>query len=95
MIFLFLGYVFSVDNPNSDDVFIYKIGDYANVTEVNSFINGNDVEPNTNPSVSTNNNNVIIGATIGSVLVIIILGIAGFIIFKRYRRTRHQIIKTP
>ena len=39
MIFLFLGHVYSVDDrPNSDDVLIYKIGEYANITEVDNFI---------------------------------------------------------
>ena len=88
--FLFLGYVFSVDNPNSENVFIYKIGDYANVTEVNSFINEDNAE---SPPTSVSNN-VIIGVTIGSILVVIVLGFVGFIIFKRYRKS-HRVIKTP
>ena|ERR1043166_5114467 len=94
MIFLFLGYVYSVDKPNGDDVLIYKIGDYANFTKVNSFINENisppiqSIEPkdnqdNHNPS---NNRGVIIGATIGGILGIIILGfIIGYKIFRRHK----------
>ena len=95
MAFSFLGEVYSIYKPNGDDVLIYKIGDYANFTKVNNFINENisppppiqSIEPkdnqdNHNPS---NNRGVIIGAIIGGILGIIILGFIGYIIFRRHK----------
>jgi hypothetical protein len=100
IIFFFLGHVYSKHLPYSNEILIYKIGDYANFTEVNSFINKNTVEPTSptynNPPTSpksTNKNSVIIGATLGSISGIIIILILGLIIFKWYKRT-HSIIKT-
>ena len=79
-----LGYVYSVDKPNSNDIFIYKIGDYANFTEVNSFISENTVEPTS--SIKPNSiNNIILVFVILS--VIIIFGLIGFIAFKWYKKT--------
>ena len=101
MTFLFLGYVYSVDKSNGDDVLIYKIGDYANFTEVDNFIYENStLEPTSPPtqsmepknSNSSNNNNVIIGTVIGSVLGIIFLGFIGFIVFRRYKKS-HPVMQ--
>ena len=63
-----------MDSPCSNDILIYKIGDYANFTEVDSFIN-------------ENNNSVIIEATLGSILGAVVLGSVGYIItFKRCKK---------
>ena len=102
--FSFLGEVYSIDKSFSNDVLIYKIGEYANFTEVDSFINEDTVKSNytsppTSPTISTLNstnvNSAIIGAIVaGSVLGTIVLGFIGFIIFKRYKKA-HTIIRTP
>jgi hypothetical protein len=101
----FLGHVYSTDRPFSDDVFIYKIGEYANFTEVNNFINENEgytptsiVPPPTSISTSaslplepksTNNSSVII-ASLSSILGTIVFGFIGFIIYKHYKKTRQN-----
>ena len=95
--FSLLGYIVStLDNPISNDVLIYKIGDYANFTEVSYFINENAVEPTfTSPSPQTTedtvNKGVIIGATFGSIFAVIILGVILFIIFKRHKKPQPVI----
>ena len=84
-----LEHVYSIDVPYSNNILIYKIGDYANFTEVNNFINENNADSyykSTTPPKSTNNNRVVVGATLG-ILSIIILGFIGFIIFKRYKKS--------
>jgi hypothetical protein len=69
---------------------------------VKSFIDENKEKPtNTAPTSSiepknnnlSNNNSVIIGATLGSILGVILLGSIGFFAFKRYKKTTRH--KTP
>src|SRR4051794_23208596 len=87
MIFFFPGFLGSEDNPNNEDVLIYKIGDYANFTEVNYF---NYEEPKSQTSSiesKSTNYGAIIGVILGSILCITIFGIIGFIIFKWRKKT--------
>src|SRR5687767_12170761 len=83
--FIFLGYIDSLDDPNNDEIFIYKIGDYANFTEVNSFISENTVEPESSVKENRISNNVILVFIVLG--IIIIVGLIGFIIFKWYKKT--------
>ena len=60
---------------------VYKIGDYANFTEVNSFINENAVAQKI-----SNNNSVIIEAILGA----IVLGTSvGYITFRKCKKNHH------
>ena len=99
--FLFSGVPVSATIRFGSDIFIYKIGDYANYTEEDKFINGENPSPteasnNSSGYIGHSNTNTIIIATISSVLGAVILSLAGFYIFKRYKKT-HQtpIIPTP
>ena len=103
-IFLLSGIVSSLTKM-SNDVLIYKIGDYANYKEVNEFINDNTSvspgptetpTPSTSPADPNNlgdnglsSTNIIIITVISSTLGAVILGFSGYFIFKRYRKT-HQ-----
>src|SRR5207248_4843364 len=93
--FSFLGHVYSKDKPYSNDVIIYKIGDYANFTEVNSFtsfVSENTTYNTSSPASSIKQhskhiNNVILAFVIFGIIIII-----GFIAFIWYKKT-HQTQK--
>src|ERR1051325_510622 len=98
--FSFSGQPLSINGPFSNDVLIYKIGDYADYTEVDKFVNENETSnptytetptPSADSNLKDNGNsskNTIIIATLSSVLGTVILGFAGFIIFKRCKKSR-------
>ncbi|RIA87923.1 hypothetical protein C1645_827084 [Glomus cerebriforme] len=108
--FIAFGFVDSINAQFSNNILIYKIGDYANFTEVDNFINEGvttvksttiSSTPSSTPSIneskpSNSNIGIIISVTLGSILGIIIFGFIGFITFKRYKkRTYPPIIPTP
>ena len=70
-----LGYVYSVDKPNSHDVLIYKIGEYANFTEVDNFIFTNN---------DTVTNTIFIKILWSLIFIGIIVGVIGYINLNPY-----------
>ena len=66
---------------------------YANFSLENSYVpypTDPTVSTPSTGSVNSNNNGVIIGASLGSILGVLILGIIGFFGLKKYKKARHS-----
>ena len=89
-------YPFLLGQPSSSysrNVFIYTIGDYANFTETYYYVVDENPIPTTqaSPTSSAVNQNyndtssIIIAVTLGSISGIMVFGLIGLVIFKRFR----------
>lgn len=86
MLLLFLGLVGGKEYNSG--IVIYKIGDYANFTLEDIYDPNNSTMLPTKISKAPNKENkiiIMIGAFLGSAIV---LGIIGFFAFKKYKRSR-------